>query len=397
MFEDAGGSEQLRMQAEKDMHKLVKNDETHTVGRDRTRHVKRSENVTVGSGQSLVVGGSQSVDVVGGRATVVGDTDTIDAGTSHTITVASGTGVSVVNNEVTVTTGTATIFVSGDDVSVNATGNLWLTAGGHLVLSGQTVHIDGGPMVKINCGKRKSPRLKKIAAARKPRKPGEPHREVGTNGSAPVLGAGSGSGAPVGLAAPKPKKRLPDLSGVVNDLPENPTVAPPKIDLGPETFKSLRESMGYPQKLGSNCMLIKEDSTNAMSVYQLAKGESPVSLPSTLQVFGPVIPPVPSFAHLRPQDLSDLVNVGNTAGIFTVGVGAAMTQFMALRTKAAPEIVDGALLEATARGLARPSSSQESAYALALQQQGVALYQGDDQGCFSRVDPLFSMQHMGDR
>ncbi len=55
MFEDSAGQELLRMQAEKDMHKLVKNDEQSTVGRDRTRQVQRNEAVTVGKDRTKQV------------------------------------------------------------------------------------------------------------------------------------------------------------------------------------------------------------------------------------------------------------------------------------------------------------------------------------------------------
>jgi type VI secretion system secreted protein VgrG len=93
MFEDAAGQELLRMQAEKDHHKLVKNDEEHTVGRDRTRQVKRDESVTIGNdrhhqvGQTerIQVGQNQSISVGVNRVAQIGNNDTTMIGAQHLV------------------------------------------------------------------------------------------------------------------------------------------------------------------------------------------------------------------------------------------------------------------------------------------------------------------------
>ncbi|WP_245678245.1 type VI secretion system Vgr family protein [Chondromyces crocatus] len=88
MFEDASGSELLRMQAERDLKKLVKNDESVTIGNDRTkevghddllrvvndrsRQVGNDESITIGSNRSKTVGGDEDAQVGGNRSQVVG-------------------------------------------------------------------------------------------------------------------------------------------------------------------------------------------------------------------------------------------------------------------------------------------------------------------------------------
>jgi type VI secretion system secreted protein VgrG len=63
MFEDKIGQELLRMQAEKDLKKLVKNDEEVTIGRDRAKKVGRDDQQHVGHDRSRTVGHDESVAV----------------------------------------------------------------------------------------------------------------------------------------------------------------------------------------------------------------------------------------------------------------------------------------------------------------------------------------------
>ncbi|AUX39727.1 hypothetical protein SOCE26_011220 [Sorangium cellulosum] len=96
MFEDAAGKELLRMQAEKDMRKLVKNDEDSVVGRDRTRVVQRNESVTVGKNRTVqvvrnervTIGQNQSITVGVNRTSHVGSIDATSVGGTHVVMIA---------------------------------------------------------------------------------------------------------------------------------------------------------------------------------------------------------------------------------------------------------------------------------------------------------------------
>jgi type VI secretion system secreted protein VgrG len=111
MFEDAAGQELVRMQAEKDLHKLVKNDENVTIGNDRTKLVKNDDSLTVGNDRTKVVQNDENVtigndrtklvqanerDVVGqNRSRTVGVNETVQIGANHSVTVGSAQTVDV--------------------------------------------------------------------------------------------------------------------------------------------------------------------------------------------------------------------------------------------------------------------------------------------------------------
>ncbi len=138
MFEDAAGQELLRMQAEKDLHKLVKNDEQQTVGRDRTRVVKRNETVTVGKNRTkqigknerVVVGHNQSVSVGINRAVQVGAIDSTIVGTTHVVMISppgegggeSSSSSMMTDKKIVFDTGAgATITMAGSTITLAAT------------------------------------------------------------------------------------------------------------------------------------------------------------------------------------------------------------------------------------------------------------------------------------
>ncbi len=79
MFEDAKGKELVNMQAEKDLTKLVKHDETVTIGNDRTKTVGHDDTLTVGNNRTRMVGNNETV--------TIGVDQTITIGGNHTTTV----------------------------------------------------------------------------------------------------------------------------------------------------------------------------------------------------------------------------------------------------------------------------------------------------------------------
>jgi type VI secretion system secreted protein VgrG len=93
MFEDKQGEELLRMQAEKDLNKLVKNDEQVKIGNDRTKQVGRDDAHTVGRNRTKhigndereVIGNNRSVVIGSNRATQVGSIDSTIVGAIHSI------------------------------------------------------------------------------------------------------------------------------------------------------------------------------------------------------------------------------------------------------------------------------------------------------------------------
>ena len=175
MFEDAGGRELLRMQAEKDLHKLVKHDEDIIVGRNRTTHIKGNDDLTVNKNLSKhvllnereVTGLNRTTAVGVNRTTHVGAVDTTVVGVTILTTVSppgggGGTGTTALIQHDKIefaTPGGAKLTLHGTDVTITAT-NISLGASQKLDLTGKDatnlsasggpVKIQGGPMVLIN-------------------------------------------------------------------------------------------------------------------------------------------------------------------------------------------------------------------------------------------------------
>ena len=96
MFEDLATRELFRVQAERDMHRLVKHDEETKVGNDRIVQVVHDESTSVGNDRTLLVGGTERISigvnqstVVGAnRTTMIGGSDTTQVGDTHLVQIA---------------------------------------------------------------------------------------------------------------------------------------------------------------------------------------------------------------------------------------------------------------------------------------------------------------------
>jgi hypothetical protein len=135
MFEDAQGKELVSIQAQKDLNKLVKNNETETTGVDRTITVGQNRSATIGQNDSASVGKEHSITVLpppppGGMGPPAPAT----------------TVFSMVDKQIDYTTGQATIVMKGPDITLAAEGSIVLAAQ-------KIVQIDGTDAVYINCTK----------------------------------------------------------------------------------------------------------------------------------------------------------------------------------------------------------------------------------------------------
>jgi type VI secretion system secreted protein VgrG len=152
MFDDAAGGEVIRLQAEKDWTKLVKNDEDAVVGRDRTRLVKNDESVTIGNSRSKVVKKNEDVvigknhtkkvganerevtilnrivSVGASRSSQVGSIDSVVAGSAISVMVSppsegesAGTSQVITHDRIVLSTpGGATLTMEGDAITLTA-------------------------------------------------------------------------------------------------------------------------------------------------------------------------------------------------------------------------------------------------------------------------------------
>jgi type VI secretion system secreted protein VgrG len=166
MFEDKKGQELLRVQAEKDHHKLVKHDEQATVGHDRTRMVGNDESVTVGNSRSKsvalnetsFVGISQtettgiarteSVGVVSTETVGVAKTLTIGAAYTETVGSTMTTTVGQTQNE---TVGHFKNVTVGDKITiVCGASTITMDKAGTIVVSGKDIHVKADGVVEVD-------------------------------------------------------------------------------------------------------------------------------------------------------------------------------------------------------------------------------------------------------
>ena len=102
-FEDKKGSEQLWIHAEKNQDIEVENDETHSVGHDRSKTVDHDETTVVKHDRTETVGNNETISVGVDRTETVGSNETIAIGANRTETVGANETITVgANRSVTV-------------------------------------------------------------------------------------------------------------------------------------------------------------------------------------------------------------------------------------------------------------------------------------------------------
>jgi type VI secretion system secreted protein VgrG len=136
-FKDTSGAEEFNLQAQKDHTRVVNNDMTSHVGNDKTSYVGSNHTQQIGMDSLLSAGGS----ILSNAAEI------------HRMLVGNSTGVVLRKDRVIVlSTGGASIKLAGDNIDINATGNICLHAGKELHISSNkgTVRVQGGKHVLIN-------------------------------------------------------------------------------------------------------------------------------------------------------------------------------------------------------------------------------------------------------
>jgi type VI secretion system secreted protein VgrG len=137
MFEDKAGKELLFMQAQRDLSKLVKRNETERTGANRTMVVGANRSSVVGAVDTTLVGSKYVLVMAKPKDLRVEQMGEPDVEKQETM-------IEMVDQRITMTTGKATIVLDGGTITLKADGDIKLKAGGEVV-------IHGGPFVKINC------------------------------------------------------------------------------------------------------------------------------------------------------------------------------------------------------------------------------------------------------
>jgi type VI secretion system secreted protein VgrG len=189
-FEDKLGQEEVWIHAEKDQRIEVENDESHSVGNDRTKTIEHDETVQVsndrtetvgnnetitvgvnrteqvGGNETLSVGGSRSETIDGAQnllialasAETVGLAKALTIGGAYTVTVAGAINTAAglasaeeVGLSKTTMVGKTYTITAGDRIELRTgSASLILESNGHITLSGTQLLIEGSGPVQIN-------------------------------------------------------------------------------------------------------------------------------------------------------------------------------------------------------------------------------------------------------
>jgi type VI secretion system secreted protein VgrG len=386
-FEDAAGREEIHIQAQKDFTELVKHDQSSTVLNNRSASITADDSMTVGNDQSFsvdqsqshTIGKSQKNDVGESRISTIAHADTIDAGDTISGTVGPmGVGYAFNKDQtITFTNKVASISFQKDGIQINlqAQGDLAITADGTLRLSGGTVYIDGKPNVYVNCSTAASSDVPTLPPARPPRPPGGPGTGGATiepqsklSGQGTVEAPGGFDEVSIDLASLSP--------------PSTPAGAPSSISIGAASAAAIGAAVA------SSAPVI-----DAAESALAPLGSPPLGTVLTSPITGAV----------TGNDVAGLLNaqapglaapqaaIFHTLGVPDAGVpgGAALPpgvqQFMALRTQAAAPTLDGGSISNAFAQNRVLGLSPTQAQAAALDQHGVALFQGNGAGVFNKV------------
>ena len=150
-FEDKKGAEQLWIHAEKNQDIEVENDETHSVGHDRTKTVGHDETTTVQHDRTETVVNHETITIGVNRTESVGNHETISIGVNRTETVGANETITVGANRTEVVGANETITIAGNrtiSVAQNETATVALQRT-HAVGINETIAIGAAQEIAI--------------------------------------------------------------------------------------------------------------------------------------------------------------------------------------------------------------------------------------------------------
>lgn len=413
-FEDAKGREEIHFQAQKDFTELVKNNQSSTVLNNRSANITANDSVSVGANQSFnvienqshTIGKDQTNNVGQSRASTIGKADTINAGKLISGNVGTkGVGYSFDDAQnIKITNTIASIEFNTKGLFLNSTKDFKISANGTLKLSGGTVLIDGLPKVYVNCNEAAKAEVPTTDPAKAPKPPSGPGSGGETIEKQSIL---SGQGK---VEKPGGFDEVAMYLGAMS-TPVSPIAAPGKIDIGGAVAQAINAAVaGAPQVTDAmesmKSALQLDKVTKAIEMYGQVKSVidgGPAALlqtPIGKEIIGSVLTN-PITGSVTAKDIAGMLSMGEQAGIFHLGkVGSAVTgaiadgaalpkevqQFMALKTEAAKVLDPHAINNAIAQNIALGFTPLD-ARAVALEQHGIAMYQGNGAGIFSKMTP----------
>ena len=175
-FEDLKGSEQIQVHAEKDMERIVENNDAESVGASQTSTVGKSKSVTVGedhqesigktmslsvgADRAVTVGGNCSESVQGKQETTIAKNYTESVGAARSVSVGKGNTTSIGAADSTTVGASSTLDVSDDrsvkvgkGLTVKVGKNATITIDDNYVLKAKKVAVEAKDELHIKVGK----------------------------------------------------------------------------------------------------------------------------------------------------------------------------------------------------------------------------------------------------
>lgn len=160
-FEDKKGQEEVWLHAEKDQRIEVENDESHTVGHDRSKTVDHDETVHVGHDRTETVDNNETITIGVDRTEQVGNNEALTVGGNRTETI-KGMENLVIALTSTETVGLAKALTVGGGYQVTVAGAVNTSAGlasaeevglSKTAMVGQSYSIKAGKVFEVTVGK----------------------------------------------------------------------------------------------------------------------------------------------------------------------------------------------------------------------------------------------------
>lgn len=151
-FEDKRGSEQLFIQAEKDLETVVKSDERHSVGRSRSCEVGDDETLRIGGARSLSVDESESISISKSETVTVGKSYALDVGDAATVSIGKDLTLSVSKSEHHSISEARTLQIGKDDQIDVAGGRKQSVTKDELLDVGKKLVIQAGDQIVLKTG-----------------------------------------------------------------------------------------------------------------------------------------------------------------------------------------------------------------------------------------------------
>jgi type VI secretion system secreted protein VgrG len=149
-FEDKKGSEEVFVQAQKDLNIVVEHDEGRTVGHDRTKTVSHDETTTIGNNRTETVSHDESITIGNNRTETVGSQESGTIGQKRSWSIGQEDDLTV-GEQISITAGMKITIQAGVEIQIMA-GASMITLGpqGIAIAGVPMVQITGAPLVMIN-------------------------------------------------------------------------------------------------------------------------------------------------------------------------------------------------------------------------------------------------------